>query len=96
MNITGSFQIGTYPLRTTQQTGAFYGFQLGSSDHHGQDWDGNTLVKTGFDASRSWTGETSSNGSHSHTVTIVNTGSGQAFSILPPYIKKAWFMKVAE
>lgn len=39
-----------------------------------------------FDASRSgaWTGATSSNGSHSHT--IGSTGSGTAFDIMPPYI----------
>ena len=37
-----------------------------------------------FDASKSWTGETSSNGSHSHT--IGSTGSGTAFDIMPPYL----------
>ena len=64
----------------------------------------------GFDASRSWTGWTSTNGNHSHSlsissagahthsvaiaaagahthaITIGKTGSGAAFSILPPYI----------
>ncbi len=63
-----------------------------------------------FDASRSWTGSTSSNGNHvhslsissagahthsvaiaaagahTHAITIGKTGSGAAFSILPPYI----------
>ena len=63
-----------------------------------------------FDASRSWTGWTSTNGNHSHwlsissagahthsvaiaaagahthAITIGKTGSGAAFSILPPYI----------
>lgn len=37
-----------------------------------------------FDASKSWTGATSSNGSHSHT--IGSTGKGTAFSVMPPYI----------
>ena len=37
-----------------------------------------------FDASRSWSGETSPNGSHAHT--IGSTGKGTAFNIMPPYI----------
>ena len=37
-----------------------------------------------FDASKSWTGSTSSNGSHSHT--IGSTGKGTAFDVMPPYI----------
>lgn len=37
-----------------------------------------------FDASKSWTGSTSSNGSHSHT--IGSTGKGTAFNVMPPYI----------
>ena len=37
-----------------------------------------------FDASKSWTGATSSNGSHNHT--IGNTGSGTAFNTISPYI----------
>lgn len=39
-----------------------------------------------FDASRSgaWTGETSSNGTHSHT--IGSTGKSTAFNVMPPYI----------
>ena len=36
-----------------------------------------------FDASRSWSGSTSSNGSHTHT--IGNTGSGLPLNIMPPY-----------
>lgn len=37
-----------------------------------------------FDASRNWSGATSSNGSHAHT--IGNTGSGTAFNTISPYI----------
>ena len=36
-----------------------------------------------FDASRSWSGSTSANGSHSHT--IGNTGNGLPLNIMPPY-----------
>ena len=41
----------------------------------------NTVVN--FDASRSWSGATSPNGSHTHT--IGNTGSGLPLNIMPPY-----------
>ena len=36
-----------------------------------------------FDASRSWSGSTSANGQHTHT--IGNTGSGLPLNIMPPY-----------
>lgn len=39
-----------------------------------------------FYASRNWSGETSSNGKHSHTVTVKNTGGGAAHNNMPPYL----------
>ena len=51
-----------------------------------------------FQASRSWSGATSSSGAHTHTVTVAtagahthtvtigNTGGGAAMSLLPPYV----------
>lgn len=52
----------------------------------GSTYDGAGYNEISFDASRSgaWTGETSSNGGHTHK--IGNTGNGQAFSTMPPYI----------
>ena len=119
MNITGSFSgvgdVGAEP----SYSGAFYKTGERSvpiSDRGDPDY------VTGFDASRSWTGSTSTEGSHSHgfstswagehshwlsissagahthsvaiaaagahthAITIGKTGSGAAFSILPPYI----------
>lgn len=38
----------------------------------------------GFEASRTWSGSTSTNGNHAHT--IGNTGSGTAFTTISPYI----------
>ena len=51
-----------------------------------------------FDASRSgaWTGSTSQNGGHTHTVTIGNTGSGTAVTFEPSNITAPYFMKIAE
>lgn len=52
----------------------------------------------GFDfyASRNWTGETSQNGSHSHTVTVGNSGSGTAVDIKNPFFKMAFFIKLPD
>lgn len=74
MNITGT-SMGQYNggVYTTLYTGAFY--LSGSNDHIGI---GNTDNDNGlcsFDASRSWTGATSSAGAHSHTITVNNGGA---------------------
>ena len=45
---------------------------------------GTQNTQVNFDASRSWTGSTSSNGNHNHT--IGNTGSGTAFTTISPFI----------
>ena len=36
--------------------------------------------------SRNWTGSTSSNGAHTHTINIGSTGSGSAHNSMPPYL----------
>ena len=119
MNITGTVAIG-YGTGGEILDGVFYAT---SAICNMQDMgSANTSKVTGFDASRSWTGWTSTNGSHSHgfstswagehahslsiasagahthsvaiaaagahthAITIGRTGSGAAFSILPPYI----------
>ena len=121
MNITGAFwNLGTAPQGTN---GAIYTGGAPTNpawiDSHVKTASGTSI---NFDASRSWTGSTSTNGSHSHSystswagehahslsvasagahthsvaiaaagahthaITIGKTGSGAAFSILPPYI----------
>ena len=121
MNITGAFwNLGTAPQGTN---GAIY---IGGAPTNPAWIDSHVRTASGtsinFDASRSWTGSTSTNGSHSHgfstswagehahslsiasagahthsvaiaaagahthAITIGKTGSGAAFSILPPYI----------
>ena len=119
MNITGSFSgVGDDGVEPSY-SGAFYktgGRSVPVSN------DGDPDYVTGFDASRSWSGSTSTEGNHSHgfstswsglhahslsissagahthsvaiaaagahthAITIGRTGSGAAFSILPPYV----------
>lgn len=49
----------------------------------------------GFNASRSWSGETSWNGNHSHAVYIGATGGGNAFSVRNPYLAVYIWKRVA-
>jgi microcystin-dependent protein len=119
MNITGSFSGVGDDGAEPSYSGAFY--KTGERTVRVSN-SGNPDYVTGFDASRSWTGSTSTNGSHSHdfstswsgehshslsiasagahthsvaiaaagahthAITIGKTGSGAAFSILPPYV----------
>lgn len=110
MNITGSFQIGSFPLHTTKQTGAFFGSNIGSADYHGQDTHSNVPEATSFDASRSWTGSTSYDGTHSHSMNLNNTGGGKGHTHTitsssetqtltldrPPFYRLAYFVKLPE
>ena len=76
MNITGTFT----NTDDSYTTGAFYV----TSSNFGTDGGDAPQHIYGFDASRSWSGATSSNGNHQHT--IGNNGSGTEFNIMPPYI----------
>ena len=99
MNITGSFaadntQIGTEIRGSARPPdGAFTGKQLGNYDLTSSD-EGNG-GRLEFNASRSWSGTTSTNGNHTHTLTTTtngnhthttnNTGGGLPLNIMPPY-----------
>lgn len=48
-----------------------------------------------FQASKNWTGATSSNGGHTHTVTINKNGSGGAHNNMPPYLAVYIWQRVA-
>ena len=80
MNITGTFD-GNVDDGDSAKTGAFYNTGTGFVGSNGDDERMGGVI--GFDASRSWTGATSSNGSHTHT--IGSTGSALPLNIMPPY-----------
>lgn len=72
MNITGSLMGETTPS-TYPITGAFY--ESGPNDKRGIGSSDNNNGTTMFDASRSWTGATSSAGGHTHTLSVANAGA---------------------
>lgn len=94
-NITGTH--GGHAYKTgdpqTTPTGAFVGTTTGSG---GAGKDGNVGVyRTDFDASQSWSGESSNAGAHTHTVSVSNTGGGAAHNNMPPYLSVYMWKRVA-
>ena len=85
MNITGSLGTGSASpsLNKGDTSGAFYNSGTDGNRYSTSTtlWDRTSKVT--LDASRNWSGSTSANGSHTHT--IGNTGSGLPLNIMPPY-----------
>lgn len=95
MNIWGNFggwdvQPGTYG------NGSFWVSARGNYNEVGGSYHGDYAAQIAFDASRTWSGETSQNGAHSHSVTIGNTGSGSAVDIRNKFFTMAFFIKLPD
>ena len=81
MNITGRAEVrgfandGNHCVQRFG-AGALYEADRYVSDVMANGVAGGTMLTMGFDASRSWTGKTSENGSHTHTVTLSETTQG--------------------
>lgn len=90
MNITGT--VGTMCDNGVYPSGAFY---VSGTSGKLENTSGEADWSTYFDASRSWSGSTSTAGNHSHTLTTSssgahthttnNTGASQPINIMPPY-----------
>ena len=107
MNITG--QIGCDDRAGNLANGCFSSgkqstYNTSASGSDNAPWDYFQM-----NANESWTGETSSNGSHSHTFTLNSVGSGQTHTHTltanssisdvdnePPFYTEAYFMKLPE
>lgn len=96
MNITGGFT--HWDATITPVLGAFYDNNSQYSSKNGKSGAGEHSGYVAFDASRSWTGSTSSNGAHAHTATCqtVGNGDGVTVSTLSPFYKMAYFVKLPE
>ena len=90
MDITGQFDGNTNDGASFKK-GAFYQTSYGTVGADGDK--GGGII--GFQASRSWTGETSSAGNHTHTISIGNNGSGQAYDSRPQYISVYMWIRTA-
>jgi hypothetical protein len=90
MEITG--KIGTFEETGFAAEGAFYslGYAGPGAGYN------NDSYMVGFQASRSWNGETSQNGDHTHSVTIADAGEGDPVSIVNSFFKMAFFIKLPD
>ena len=105
MNITGT--INADDEGTQVVTGAFYVSDWNGPRNASGGGSGRTVT---FDAARTWSGETSSRGSHAHSVTTESTGGSQGHTHTissrsasqqlalerPPFYRMAFFVKLPE
>ena len=97
MNIVGTFGTGsdTPSLYRDDTSGAFYNSGTNGNKYASGNTDNDRTSKITLDATRSWTGSTSTAGNHTHTLTTTtngshthttnNTGGGLPLNIMPPY-----------
>lgn len=88
MNITGTVNIG-YGTSGGAISGAFYNTTTTCNEQQGMS---SASKRVGFRASDSWTGSTSENGAHTHTITTGNNSSvnsiyGKSSTVQPQTIK---------
>lgn len=102
MNITGGW-LGTEDAYKWVDGAIYSGGSYGASETH----HGHVGTKMLFDASRSWTGQTSEEGGHTHDFSLATAGGGQPHTHsldgashshtvtipLPPFFKMAFFVK---
>lgn len=106
MEITGAIPVDDHKIRYVE--GAFY--QNGNYSNCDNRDSENDSPRASFAASRTWSGETSSGGSHSHTMNLNSTGGGQGHTHTitssseaqtltldrPPFYRLAYFVKLPE
>lgn len=90
-NITGAFGSGGQE-HNTYVSGAFY--KTGGSQNNADSGNTNADV-VGLDASRTWEGESSSDGAHTHEVSVSNTGGDMAHNNMQPYLSVYMWKRVA-
>lgn len=95
MNIEGTLISGKIDISGAKVSGAFSKGSIFNQDGY-SGAKGENACNVNFDASDDWSGSSSSNGSHTHTVSIGsggshthsinNAGSGNAHNNMPPYL----------
>ena len=76
MNITGQFRVDRVGGQSTDTIGGAFTVTSQTKNINIASGDFGKDLYFDFDASRSWTGETSSNGAHTHTVTASSASAG--------------------
>ena len=92
MNITGAFW-GRDVQSGYNGNGAFFISGRGNWNDEGGSYHDNYLSVMSFEAARSWSGRTSTNGSHAHSFTTENAGGGQPHNNMQPSIVVYMFQR---
>lgn len=95
MNITGTFGGDDSGSVGGKETGAFYHVSNYTHNPGIVDENGYQNGVWGFDAKRTWTGETTSAPTHTHTVTVSSTGGSTAMSLVQPSQAVARWLRTA-
>lgn len=91
MNITGWFDVGD----AREYTGGAFTAHTYATTYNQYESGGTYNTYVDFDAKKSWTGETSSNGAHAHTITVGNSGSSTPMNIVQPSKAVARWLRTA-
>lgn len=92
MNITGAFW-GCDVQSGYNGNGAFFISGRGNWNDEGGSYHDNYPSVMSFEAARSWSGRTSTNGSHAHSFTTENAGGGQPHNNMQPSIVVYMFQR---
>ena len=92
MNITGAFW-GRDVQSGYNGNGAFFISGRGNWNDEGGSYHDNYPSVMSFEAARSWSGRTSTNGSHAHGFTTENAGGGQPHNNMQPSIVVYMFQR---
>ena len=101
MNIKGTFGVHSHDTAGdngqggNRISGAFYTYSTWTGNKKTAGSDSSHGAVINFDASRSWTGNTSSVSNHTHSLSIGNNGSGQAYDSRPKYISVYMWIRTA-
>ena len=101
MDITGTFGVHSHDTAGdngqggSRISGAFctYSSWTGNKKTAGSDSSHGAVIN--FNASRNWSGNTSTVSNHTHTISIGNNGSGQAYDSRPQYISVYMWIRTA-
>lgn len=96
MEITGTAipRSAYSPTPDSNFSGAFYKLNYGQKGSNDADYQTNVFYGFGFQASRSWTGETSSNGAHTHTITNSAGVAMNGNTVLPQSVGVNYIIKI--
>ena len=96
MEITGTAipQNEYAPTPNSSFSGAFYSLDYGQKGSNDLDYQTNAFYGFGFQASRSWTGATSENGAHTHTITNSAGVAMNGNTVLPQSVGCNYIIKI--